>query len=97
MSGPTLSQSPDGSEFGVSDLRWSPDGQRLLLSSIDGVVSIGRGSSSSAIVYANGTNPAGLNLEWAIARSDLAAGAQVTMQASDSARAWIATLAPLTP
>ena len=63
MSGPTLSQSPD-SEFGVSDLRWSPDGQRLLLSSIDGVVSIGRGSSSSAIVYANGTNPAGLNLEW---------------------------------
>ena len=64
MSGPTLSQSPDNTTFGVSDLRWSPDGQRLLLSSIDGVVSIGRRLDSSAIVYANGTNPAGLNLEW---------------------------------
>ena len=50
--------------FLVSGLHWSPDGKRLLLSSIDGVVSVGLGSGSAAIVYANGTDQAGLNLEW---------------------------------
>jgi Tol biopolymer transport system component len=54
----------DGQDFSVSGLHWSPDGKRLLLSSVAGVVSVGLGSSPSAIVYANGTPSVGLNLEW---------------------------------
>jgi Tol biopolymer transport system component len=64
MSGPALPQGPGGGGFLVSGLQWSPDGKSLLLSSIDGVVSVGLGSGSPAIVYANGTYQAGLNLEW---------------------------------
>ncbi len=37
---------------------------RLLLSSSDGVVSVGLGPGSPAIVHANGTRDAGLNLKW---------------------------------
>ena len=53
-----------GDDFFVSGLQWSPDGQRLLLSSIAGVVSVGLGSGLPAIVYTNGTPDVGLNLEW---------------------------------
>lgn len=53
-----------GDDFFASGLQWSPDGQRLLLSSIAGVVSVGLGSGSPAIVYTNGTPWVGLNLEW---------------------------------
>jgi Tol biopolymer transport system component len=64
MSGPALPQAQNGTEFLVSGLHWSPDGKRLLLSSIDGAVSVSLGSDRSAIAYAGGTNPTGLNLEW---------------------------------
>jgi Tol biopolymer transport system component len=64
MSGPALPQGPGGGAFLGSGLQWSPDGKRLLLSSIDGVVSVGLGSGSQAVVYANGTYQVGLNLEW---------------------------------
>jgi Tol biopolymer transport system component len=53
-----------GDDFLVSGLSWSPDGQRLLLSSIAGVVSVGLESGSPAIVYTNGTPDVGLDLEW---------------------------------
>jgi hypothetical protein len=49
--------------FDVSGLLWSPDGKRLLLSSIDGVVSVAIAPGSPPIVYANGDLSDGLNLE----------------------------------
>jgi Tol biopolymer transport system component len=55
---------PDGSDFFASSLRWSPDGERLLLSSIAGVVSVGPEPGSPTTVYATGAFGAGLNLEW---------------------------------
>ena len=64
LSVPTDLRASDGSEFLVSGLQWSPDGRRLLVSSIDGVSSVGLGSGSPAIRYANGTFGVGLNLEW---------------------------------
>ena len=48
----------------VASPRWSPDGRRLLLSSIAGVSSVGLDGDSPAIVYANGNVGTGLNLEW---------------------------------
>lgn len=48
----------------VSSPRWSPDGKRLLLSSIVGISSIGLEPGSPVVVYANGTLGRGLNLEW---------------------------------
>jgi WD40-like Beta Propeller Repeat len=48
-------------------LLWSPDGKRLLLGSIDGVVSVAVApGSSTPIVFATGqsASPMGLNLEW---------------------------------
>jgi Tol biopolymer transport system component len=61
---PVLPQGPDGSGFFVSGLQWSPDGKRLLLSSIDGVVSVAVAPRSPAIVYTSGEPNEGLNLEW---------------------------------
>lgn len=53
--------------FLLEGLQWSPDGKRLLLSSIDGVVSVAVAPApgSSPIVYANAqfNVPGGLNLE----------------------------------
>ena len=45
-------------------LRWSPDGERLLLSSFAGVVSVSA-ASSAVIVHASGDE---LNLEWSASR-----------------------------
>jgi hypothetical protein len=59
-----LPKQSDGSGFFASGVQWSPDGKRLLLSSIVGVVSLGLASGSTAIVHANGTFDVGLNLEW---------------------------------
>ncbi|HXC77658.1 MAG TPA: hypothetical protein VNU19_11455 [Candidatus Acidoferrum sp.] len=50
--------------FLVSGLLWSPDGKRLLLSSIDGVVSVAVAPGSPPIAYADGQYNSGLNLEW---------------------------------
>jgi Tol biopolymer transport system component len=53
--------------FVLEGLTWSPDGKRLLLSSIDGVVSVAVAPGSAPIVYATGQpdHPgAGLDLEW---------------------------------
>ena len=58
---------PAPPDFLLEALRWSPDGKRLLLSSIDGVVSVAVApESSTPIVYATGQldSPMGLNLEW---------------------------------
>jgi len=57
-------QGSDVSDFFASGVRWAPDGKRLLLSSIAGVISIGVEPGSPAIVYANGKFEDGLNLEW---------------------------------
>jgi hypothetical protein len=46
--------------FGATGLQWSPDGERLLLGSIDGVVSILVAPGSPAIFHSRGE----LNLEW---------------------------------
>lgn len=43
---------------------WSPDGRRLLLSSVDGVVSVSVAPGPPPIAYANGNSYSGLNLEW---------------------------------
>ena len=48
----------------VSGLQWSPDSKRLLLSSIVGVISVGLGPGSPAIVHVSGQFDEGLNLEW---------------------------------
>lgn len=48
-------------------LQWSPDGGRLLLSSIAGVVSVSPTSSSAAIVHSRGDE---LSLEWSAYRVD---------------------------
>jgi Tol biopolymer transport system component len=56
---PALPKGPDGSDFAVSDLQWSPDGKRLLLSSIDGVISVGIESSSPAVIYEDAGWPSG--------------------------------------
>ena len=53
--------------FLVSGLLWSPDGKRLLLSSIDGVVSVAVAPGSPPIAYAGGQYQSGLNLEWTFA------------------------------
>jgi Tol biopolymer transport system component len=50
--------------FFVSAVVWSPDYRRLLLSSIDGVISVAVTPGSPAIVYASGNPNGGLNLEW---------------------------------
>lgn len=58
---------PIPADFLLEALVWSPDGKRLLLSSIDGVVSVAVApDSSTPIVYATGQSgsPMGLNLEW---------------------------------
>ena len=57
-------------------LQWSPDGRRLLLSSIAGVVSVAAASSSPPVVHARGDQ---LNLEWSsyrIAWQPVATGAR---------------------
>jgi len=51
-------------DFSVSGLQWAPDGQRLLLSSVAGVVSVDLESGSNVIVYSTGEYRSGLNLEW---------------------------------
>ena len=43
------------------------DGKRLLLSSIDGVVSVAVAPGSPPIAYAGGQYNSGLNLEWTFA------------------------------
>jgi hypothetical protein len=53
-----------GIVFYGSALLWSPDHKRLLLSSIDGVVSVAVAPGSPNIVYASGNRSGGLNLEW---------------------------------
>jgi WD40-like Beta Propeller Repeat len=51
--------------FLVGGLLWSPDGKRLLLSSINGVVSVALAPGSAPIVYATALYPGGgLDLEW---------------------------------
>ena len=50
--------------FVLEGLTWSPDGKSLLLSSIDGVVSVAVAPGSPPIAYANGTLADGLDLEW---------------------------------
>jgi hypothetical protein len=57
------------SGFGVRGLQWSPDGNRLLMGSIDGVVSVAVVPGSPAVVHSHFGD---LNLEWS--------GAQVTWQ-----------------
>jgi Tol biopolymer transport system component len=59
---------PIPSGFGVSGLQWSPDGKRLLLGSIAGVVSVSVAPGSPAVIYSSGE----LNLEWS--------GSEVTWQ-----------------
>jgi Tol biopolymer transport system component len=54
--------------FGVSGLQWSPDGNRLLFGSINGVASVGVVLGAPAAIYSSGE----LNLEWS--------GSQVTWQ-----------------
>lgn len=54
--------------FGVSGLQWSPDGKRLLFTSINGVASVGVAPGSAPALYSSGE----LNLEWS--------GSQVTWQ-----------------
>jgi Tol biopolymer transport system component len=56
--------SADGSPYFASHLGWSPDGSRLLLSSIDGIVAIDPSGAGRATVYASGVLNRGLNLEW---------------------------------
>jgi hypothetical protein len=51
-------------DFVLEGLLWSPDGKRLLLSSIDGVVSVAVAPGSPPIVYATGLYRSGLDLEW---------------------------------
>jgi len=51
-------------DFGGSALQWAPDGQRLLLSEIGGVISVDLDSGSNVIVYSTGEGVSGLNLEW---------------------------------
>jgi Tol biopolymer transport system component len=46
--------------FGASGIQWSPAGDRLLISSIDGLVSVGLAPGSTPIVHSRGE----LNLEW---------------------------------
>ncbi len=77
MSVPADLRTSDGSEFSVAGLQWSPDGKRLLLSSIDGVSSVGLGPGSPAIRYADGDLRGRPEPRMVMARSDLAAGAQV--------------------
>jgi Tol biopolymer transport system component len=64
-----LTVNPDGSDevdvaiptgFGVSSMQWSPDGEQLLLGSIDGLVSAGVAPRSASTVHTQGE----LNLEW---------------------------------
>jgi dipeptidyl aminopeptidase/acylaminoacyl peptidase len=58
--GLSLVEVPIPAGFGVSGLQWSPDGERLLLGSIVGVVSVGLAPGSPDIVYSRDE----LNLEW---------------------------------
>lgn len=54
-------------DFSLEGLLWSPDGTRLLLSSIDGVASVAVAPGSALIVYAGGQSShlgSGLDLEW---------------------------------
>ena len=64
-----LTVNPDGSDevdvaipsgFGVSGMQWSPDGEQLLLGSIDGLVSAGVAPGSASTVHTQGE----LDLEW---------------------------------
>jgi len=53
--------------FVLEGLTWSPDAKRLLLSSVDGVVSVAVAPGSAPVVYAAGQSPSpgvGLDLEW---------------------------------
>ena len=59
---------PIPTDFGTPGLQWSPDGKRLLLGSIAGVVSIPVEPGSPPIVHSSGE----LNLEWS--------GSQITWQ-----------------
>jgi Tol biopolymer transport system component len=54
----------DGSDFFASGLNWSPDGQRVLLSSVDGVVAVGLEPGAPVVIYTTGKVAEGLNLEW---------------------------------
>jgi hypothetical protein len=54
----------NGSDFFASGLNWSPDGQRVLLSSIDGVVAVGLEPGAPVVIYTTGKVAEGLNLEW---------------------------------
>ncbi|HEX5823777.1 MAG TPA: hypothetical protein VFY18_04880 [Candidatus Limnocylindrales bacterium] len=55
-------------DFGAAGLQWSPDGTRLLMGSIEGVVSVAVVPGSPSVVHSRGE----LNLEWS--------GSQVTWQ-----------------
>jgi Tol biopolymer transport system component len=54
--------------FAVSGLQWSPDGNRLLFGSVNGIASVGVVPGAPAAIYSRGE----LNLEWS--------GSQVTWQ-----------------
>jgi dipeptidyl aminopeptidase/acylaminoacyl peptidase len=56
-------------DFGGSGIQWSPDGTRLLMGSIDGVISVAAVAGSPAVVH---SKIGDLNLEWS--------GSQVTWQ-----------------
>ena len=58
--GTNVVQLPIPSTIGLDRLHWSPDGKRLLLSSIDGVFSVGLTPGSPVVVHSSGE----LNLEW---------------------------------
>ena len=62
--GSNVVEVPIPPNFFVSALLWSPDYRRLLLSSIDGVISVAVAPGSPAIAYASGSPNGGLNLEW---------------------------------
>ena len=68
LSGGHVVEVPIPTDFGTPGLEWSPDGTRLLLGSIAGLVSIPVAAGSSAIVYST----SGLDLEWS--------GSEITWQ-----------------
>lgn len=70
LDGSNVDEVPMPPGFGVSGLQWSPDGKRLLFSSIGGVVSVATAPGSTPIVYSRGDGD--LNLEWS--------GSEITWQ-----------------
>jgi WD40-like Beta Propeller Repeat len=56
----SMVEPPIPAEFGAFGLQWSPDGERLLLGSIQGVVSVAVTPGLPDVIYSRGE----LNLEW---------------------------------